>query len=225
MKKLLNAGLFFSFALFCSSQAWAGLIAFNVGVNTSAVAGQSGFVDFTFLSGSAAAPAATATVTNFTRVGGSLGAAVLSGNATGALPGVLTLGNAGGFNDIFQAVTFGTQYAFQASVNTPAPNGSNVGSRLSVSLYAADGVTPLLTVDPGGNLYGFPVQCSGRRARGHGDSDSRAAGWAPLCKWHCISWVLYAIRLQIGGVILLASAGRWDDAVHPKILDYLSVVI
>ena len=160
MKKLLNAA-FFSCALVCSSHAWAGLIGFNVGVNTTAIAGQSGFVDFTFLSGGAAAPAATATITNFARVGGTLGAATLTGNATGALPGTLTLGNAGAFNDIFQAVTFGTQYSFQASVNTPVPNGSNVGSRLSVSLYAADGVTPLLTVDPGGAVLAIDVNSAG----------------------------------------------------------------
>ncbi len=161
MKPFLNTAMFFCFALICSSQAWAGLIGFNVGVNTTAIAGQSGFVDFTFLSGGAAAPAATATVTNFARVGGTLGAATLTGNATGALPGTLTLGNAGAFNDIFQAVTFGTQYSFQALVNTPVPNGSNVGSRLSISLYAADGVTPLLTVDPGGAVAAIDVNSAG----------------------------------------------------------------
>ncbi len=161
MKKMLNAAFYLSFAFLCSNQAWAGLIGYIVNVNTSAITGQSGFVDFTFLAGGAGAPAATATVTNFARIGGTLGAATLTGNATGALPGVLTLGNGGGFNDIFQAVTFGTQFSLQASVNTPAPSGSNVGTRLSISLYAADGVTPLLTVDPGGAVLAIDVNSAG----------------------------------------------------------------
>lgn len=161
MKTIQNAAVMLSLALLCPGAASAGPIGYNVGVNTSAIAGQAGFVDFTYLAGGAAAPASTATISSFSRLGGSLGAVTLTGNVTGILPGTLTLGNAGGFNDIFQAVTFGTQYSFQAFLNTPAPNASNVGTRLSFSLYAADGVTPLLTVDPGGAALDIDVNNAG----------------------------------------------------------------
>jgi hypothetical protein len=76
-----------------SEPAHAGL-SFRVSADTSSLSGQSGFLDFQFNPADSSALAARAAVTNFTDIGGTLApSSVLTGDATGSLPGTLALDN------------------------------------------------------------------------------------------------------------------------------------
>lgn len=137
---------------------------FQVSADTSSLSGQSGFLDFQFNPGDSTALAATATVTNFTSVGGILApSAILTDDATGSLPGTLTLDNGTIYNDAFQGFTFGSGVSFTVTLSGPAisnPSGT-VGSAFAFSLYAADGVTSLLTTDPNGSVVTINLDPNG----------------------------------------------------------------
>jgi hypothetical protein len=143
--------------------AHAGL-SFNVSVDTSSLSGQSGFLDFQFNPGDSSALPATAAVTHFQTIGGILAQpASLTGDATGSLPGTLTLDNGTVYNDVFQGFTFGNSFGFNLTLSGPAidtPSGT-VGSAFAVSLYAADGITPLLTTDPNGSVSTVYLNANG----------------------------------------------------------------
>jgi hypothetical protein len=125
---------------------------------------QSGFLDFQFNPGDSSAETATASVTLFQTVGGTLSQpAVLTGDASGSLPGALTLDNGTAFNDAFQGFTFGDRFGFTLTLSGPAIDspGGTAGSTFALSLYAADGVTPLLTTDPNGSVATIDLNPNG----------------------------------------------------------------
>jgi len=143
--------------------AHAGLV-FSVSVDTSPLSTQSGFLDFQFNPGDSSAEAATASVTLFQTVGGSLSQpASLTGDALGSLPGALTLNNGTAFNDAFQGFTFGASFGFTLTLSGPAIDspGGTTGSAFALSLYAADGITPLLTTDPNGSVVTIDLNANG----------------------------------------------------------------
>ncbi len=143
--------------------AYADLV-FNVSVDTSSLNTQSGFLDFELNPGDSSALAATASVTLFQSVGGILSQpASLTGDATGSLPGALTLQNGTPFNDAFQGFTFGNSFSFTLTLSGPAidtPGGTS-GSAFALSLYGADGVTPQLTTDPNGSVATIDLNANG----------------------------------------------------------------
>jgi hypothetical protein len=149
--------------IFEQSSAHADM-SFSVSVNTSSLSGQSGYLDFQFNPGDGSAEAATATVTLFQTIGGVLSQpAALTGDATGSLPGTLTLDNGTVYNDIFQGFNYGNTFSFILTLSGPAvanPGGA-VGSAFAVSLYAADGFTPLLTTDPNGSVATIDLNSNG----------------------------------------------------------------
>ncbi len=85
---------------------------YKVSVDTSALAGTTGFVDFSVV-GAAGAPLATATFSNF---GGAYGAeADRFGAALGGIPGSFSLQSAPGDNYLTYATSFGGIYSFDVS--------------------------------------------------------------------------------------------------------------
>jgi len=144
--------------------AWAGSVTYEVSVNTSTLSGQGGNLDFQFNPGGSSALAATATITTFQTVGGILSQpAILTGDATGSLPGTLTLINDTPYNDAFQGFTYGSSFSFGLTLSGLALNspGGMFGSSFAVSLYDAAGVTPLLTTDPNGSVLTVNLDVSG----------------------------------------------------------------
>jgi hypothetical protein len=140
---------------------------YEVTVDTSSLNGTNGYLDFQFNPGNASALAALATISNFT--GGTPGSAnsfPLAGNtgdASGSLPGTLTLDNGTAYNDSFQGFTYGSSFSFDLTLSGPAldnPSG-NVGSSFALSLYAADGATPLLTTDPNNSVLTINLNADG----------------------------------------------------------------
>jgi len=139
-------------------------VTYQVSVNTSALDGQSGNLDFQFNPGGLGSEPATATVTNFQTLAGILSqAAMLTGDASGSLPGTLTLNNGTAYNDVFQKFSYGSSFDFALTLSGPAldsPGGSS-GSSFALSLYDAAGLTPLLTTDPNGSVLTVNLNVSG----------------------------------------------------------------
>jgi hypothetical protein len=138
---------------FSSRQAWANTITYPVLVDTSAVAGLSGFLDFQFAPGDATTQPAFVTLTNFITDGTLLGPPNVNGGVTGTLPGTLTIDNSTAFNDYFEQFTFGSSFAFNLMLDGPAlqiPNGTaNSGSTFGLALFDS-AQNPILTADPNG---------------------------------------------------------------------------
>ncbi|MFC4313717.1 NF038129 family PEP-CTERM protein [Steroidobacter flavus] len=89
-----------------------------------------------------------------------LDAPLIEGNVTGSLPTTVTMNNGTAFNDYLPAAQFGEAFSFvvQFSVNvTP----SVLGTSFALALYAADGMTPLLTDDVSGSLVRFELSATG----------------------------------------------------------------
>jgi hypothetical protein len=168
--------LIFSLILLATGSAFATPMTYQVYVNTAAIAGQSGYLDFQFNPGNNA-QAAFAELLNFNSAGGSLsGSPLTAGNVTGNLPGAVTLGNTAAWNDYFQGFTFGNQIHFTVRLDGPAlksPDGtSGGGSDFAFSMFAADQVTPLLTNDPNGFAMTAKVMTDGTTAANYGPSTS-----------------------------------------------------
>ncbi|WP_165227461.1 NF038129 family PEP-CTERM protein [Aquisphaera insulae] len=142
----------------------AGSISYLVEVNTTAITGQDGNLDFQFNPGGSGSGAATATVTDFLTAGGVVAQPpTRTGDASGSLPGSLTLNNSTAYNDVFQGFTFGTGFSFTLTLTGPALDspGGSAGSSFALSLYDASGVTPLLTTDPNGSVLTVDLDAEG----------------------------------------------------------------
>lgn len=141
IRKILAASLL---ALLGSHSALADT--WYVNVDTSTLAGQSGWLDFQFNPADAFVPAASATIMSFSSTGLMQPIPASTGDVSGSLDGTLTLGNSQDFNDWLHGVTFGTAISFRVDINVPAPNASGSGSAFSLSLY--DGSYNSLLADP-----------------------------------------------------------------------------
>lgn len=149
-------------ALSCLSSSVTLAQTFEVTVDTSSLAGTSGFVDFQFNPADTSAPAATAGILDWLGDLSLLGAPSIEGSVIGNLPGALQLVNDTPFNDYFQSVQFGQSFSFTldftgAFASTP----SLLGTSFALSLYAVDAITPLLSIDDTGSLVRFDLASNG----------------------------------------------------------------
>jgi hypothetical protein len=126
-------------------------VTYIVSVNTQSLAGTTGSLDFNFNPGPLVSQSAMVQILDFS--GGAVaGSPVLTGDATGSLPGTLALDNGTGFNDYFQEFTYGSTLTFDVYLYGPAlsaPDGtSSSGSTFAFSLFSdAAGTVPALTTD------------------------------------------------------------------------------
>jgi hypothetical protein len=151
-------------ALLPAGPLFAGPIAYLVTVNTSAISGTSGFLDFGFAPGFDS-QSAFATISSFVPGGSLSGSPVPSGGVSGVLPGTITIDNSTAFNDYFQGFDFGTTIQFLLSFGGPAitsPDGTSSGSTFGFGMFQDSGGTiPLLTTDPFGNTFTVDVNSDG----------------------------------------------------------------
>jgi opacity protein-like surface antigen len=170
MIKTMRAILFVAAAsLLLGSVAAADALTFHVTVNTSSINGQAGYLDFSLLPSAFDSQLATAEVLNFGTDGTvSANAPFLTGDASGMLPGTISLDNATFFNDYFQDFTFGSNISFDLLLDGPAldsPNGTASGeSAFTFGMYADDGITPLLTTSTNGEALDVNVNLDGTAA-------------------------------------------------------------
>lgn len=178
--------ILFAFALSCQVVIAGAQIAYHVTVNTSAVNSLSGFLDLQFNPGGADTLPATLVISNFATDGTLNNTISTTGSVSGALPGPpnLTFINSAvpPFNDYFGGDVFGNTISFDAtfsgaafSPSTPFPSA---GSTFAFSLYAADGITPLLTTDPSGAALFIDVLVDGSTSTQNFPSDMN--GGAPI---------------------------------------------
>lgn len=152
MKRISNGllSVFAGIGLMCALAApSSAAVAYTVTVNTSAVNGTSGFLDFQFNPGNATSQPATAQIANFQSTGGALtGVPAVTGNVSGTLPGTVTFVNSTALNEYFQGYNYGTSFTFLLILSGPAidaPNGTaTAGSTFCVGLYDA-AQNPILT--------------------------------------------------------------------------------
>jgi hypothetical protein len=142
MKLLKIKLLIIAVIMFAATSAFASL-SYDFNIDTTSLLGQTGYLELQFNPGLNPG-VASAVITNFTSDATLTGAPALTGDVTGALPGTVTINNTTGWNDYFQAVTFGNAIHYSLALSGVA------GNSFGLSFYGADGVTPLLTTDPSG---------------------------------------------------------------------------
>ena len=136
-----------------SSLALADPLGYHVEIDTSAFSG-AGFLDFAFIAGNSPAPGASATLSNFSGAFGALESQ--EGNVSGSVPGSLTFGNSGAYNDWFHNVTLGGKFAFNIVFGGEFLNtAGNAGTTFGVGLLDASGTAYLGNVN--GNLLQFEL--------------------------------------------------------------------
>src|SRR5258708_30355109 len=82
---------FIAFMLFAASFASADTIIYDVSVNTSAISGTAGAIEFQFNPGGLTTQAASLQILNFTSDGSLAGTPAISGDVSGTLPATLTV--------------------------------------------------------------------------------------------------------------------------------------
>jgi len=141
--------------LLCAAGAAHGAELIDLVVNTSAINGTTGSIDFQFNPGAFMTQAATVQILDFTGATYIAGTQSDIGGVTGGpLPSPITIANSGADNEDFEDIKFGNSLFLTLSFDGPAvnsPNGSLSGSTFALSLFSdAGGTTPVLTTDPNG---------------------------------------------------------------------------
>ncbi len=136
-----------------SSLALADPLAYRVEIDTSQFSG-AGFLDFAFIAGNSPAPGASAVLSNFSGAFGALES--LEGNVSGSVPGTLTFGNSGAYNDWFHNVTLGGKFGFNIVFGGDFLNtAGNTGTTFGVGLLDATAMSYLGNAN--GNLLQFEL--------------------------------------------------------------------
>ncbi|MEG0879958.1 MAG: NF038129 family PEP-CTERM protein [Janthinobacterium sp.] len=136
-----------------SSLAVADPLAYRVEIDTSQFSG-AGFLDFAFIAGNSPAPGASAVLSNFSGAFGAL--ASQEGNVSGSVPGTLTFGNGGAYNDWFHNVTLGGKFGFNIVFGGDFLNtAGNAGTTFGVGLLDYSGMAYLGNAN--GNLLQFEL--------------------------------------------------------------------
>jgi len=89
-----------------------------------------------------------------------LGDTIDTGSAYGSLTGgqLPTFSNTTFFNDLFEQITWGDSLDFDVCLCGPGIDGESItGTTFSVSLYAPDGITPLLTNSQDGSILHIDI--------------------------------------------------------------------
>lgn len=120
------------FAILCSVQALASpvlLSSYRVTIDTSALAGKSGYVDFLMLGLGSAAPV-QASVGHFS--GAYAPDGFVAGDASGSVASGVTIGNGAAWNEFAQWASLGGLFTFDVSFSTL--DGAGDGTNLGISL-------------------------------------------------------------------------------------------
>lgn len=166
--------LSFSAALLLAGTAQAGVLTYEISVDTAGLSGSSGYLDFQFNPGNTSYDSGSATITNFATDGGlTTGLPALSnlGDVTGALPGPVTINNTDATNEYTPAFTYGSFFDVFVTLDVPVVSGTATGGSvfsldvedasnnpllgsfpaLEINLDATTGA-PMITNDSGGAI-------------------------------------------------------------------------
>jgi hypothetical protein len=131
---------------------------FEVNINTTPLKGVAGYLAFDFIGGTPIENN-TVTISSFTS-DATLGALTPTGGATGSIfPGPGTLNDSQFFNELLQAVTFGTTVSFTLDLATSVSSG---GIPDAFAFYLLDSTqNPFTTSDPTGADSLFAINITG----------------------------------------------------------------
>ena len=136
-----------------SSLALADPLSYHVEIDTSQFS-DAGFLDFAFIAGNSPAPGASAILSNFSGAFGALESQ--EGSVSGSLPGTLTFGNSGAYNDWFHNVTLGGKFGFNIVFGGDFLNtAGNAGTTFGVGLLDYTGEAYLGNAN--GNVLQFEL--------------------------------------------------------------------
>jgi hypothetical protein len=138
-------------ALLCASGQLLANPVYHVTIDTSSLAGQSGYLDFLFL-GLANATPAQASLNNFS--GNMDSSGFVFGQASGSVSSTVLLGNGAGWNEFGQWVHFGEDFRFDVRFDIgPGPGaGTDLGIALLDENYtylASSGNIVTFSLQPG----------------------------------------------------------------------------
>jgi hypothetical protein len=227
--------------LLCLAVSARAQIMYDVTVNTTTIAGQSGYFDIQFDPDTLDSLPASIGISEFTSDSVFTGGPTVTGDVIGTLPGQVTLNNDTPFNDLFQSVTFGNSTTFETTLYGPAfnplPPYPSGGSTFSMSLYASDGVTPLLTTDPGGSILYIDVNPDGSTVATNFPSDFN--GGASVTTFGTVVGTavpepsaltnLYSASVWLAASIVALRLGRYrrfnkEDDISVAVVPHQSVV-
>ena len=133
LMKIFSLRVLLALSMLCGAgQALAGPV-YRVTIDTAALAGKSGYLDFLLL-GLASAEPLEASIGNFR--GDFTGASFATGDAGGGVGGLVTIGNGAAWNEFGQWANFGGVFGFDISFSTGS--GMGAGSNLGIALLDAD---------------------------------------------------------------------------------------
>lgn len=173
---------------------------YQVTVDTSSLEGTNGYVDFQLNPADISAPGAIAEVSNLQGSMVLFSNPDIFGDISGALPGTLTLSNGTAFNDYFQAVQFGHSFSFTLDIGGEfLTQPSLLGSSFALSLYAVDGVNPLLSSDVSGAVAIFELANQSVAFQTFADSNGTHAAQVSTVPVPAAGWLLLSGLLGMCG--------------------------
>jgi len=140
---------FFLLMLLVTNAARADIVStFDISVNTAALQGQSGFLDFQFNPGAQSDPA-SATLSAFSSDGVLSPPPVNGGDEViGTLPGSVTINNDTVYNDYNESFTFGSFFDVYVTLDVPSLSGNATsGDAFVLGLYGSNDSDELFTTD------------------------------------------------------------------------------
>ncbi len=167
---------------------------YHVEIDTARYSG-AGYLDFTFIAGNLGVPAASATLSRF---GGAFGAVVSQqGDVSGAVPGTLSFGTTGFYNNLFQSVTLGGKFSFDIAFGGAILNrAGDTGSTFGIGLLDAAGYLG----NPDGNLVQFDLM----PAPGGGPASIAGAAYAGVATISAVpeasEWLMLSAGLGLLGL-------------------------
>lgn len=174
--------------------------------DTSAVRGQSGFLDFQFAANTDGTTPLNSSVTFSGFSGGVLGTVNAAGsvNVTGALPGSAALSNAGAGGELMQAFTFGSSLSFDAAFPAPAAGGT-ADEGNAFQFFVLDGGANLLQTT---DASGANALASVDQAASGSVSPARVYALVAAPVPEASTPVSLGLLLALGGVSLIAHRRR-----------------
>lgn len=143
-----------------SSSVRAGSVTYVVNIDSTSIAGTTGYLDFQFNPASSSSTAASAAVTGFSTDATPLGSLGNIGNATGSLPGDLAFDNGTPTNEVTEQYTFGNNFTFDVTLSGPAVGSTGPdSSTFFVTLF--DGGFNPYSQGPGGAIGTIDINPDG----------------------------------------------------------------
>lgn len=185
-------------------------ITYTVEVDTSAILGGDGYLDFQFNGNGLSSQDAVATISGFVTNAALDATSQADGSASGVLPSSLIIANTTFFNAILQGITYGSFLDFELAISGDAVDNPLSGSETSLfSLSLLDtSFAPLLTTDLSGSVLTIVVLDNGTTSIATFDADNLGTPSVVTATGHSTSVPLPSVPALLALAIVLISFPR-----------------